>query len=68
MKQISPIDKISYGRLLQRMQRSEDREELREYAANMMECAAKMEAKAQELDKRAEWARENQNKSSQFCY
>lgn len=68
MKTIPPVDKISYGRVMQALMRCEDREELRTYAANMRDCAMKMEAKAQELDKRAEWARENNNKGSQFRY
>lgn len=68
MNKINPMDKVAYARAVTAMMRSEDREELREYAANMRDCASKMEAKAQELDKRAEWARENNNKGSQFRY
>lgn len=59
MNTIRPMEKVAYARAVTAMMRSEDREELREYAANMRDCAAKMEAKARELDKRAEWAREN---------
>lgn len=69
MKRISPMDKVGYARLFTAMQRSEDKEELREYAKSMRDCAAKLEAKAQELEKREQWAKENKNNSnSQFRY
>lgn len=68
MNKINPMDKVAYARAVTAMLRCEDREELREYAASMRDCAAKMEAKAQELDKREQWARENQNRNSQFRY
>lgn len=61
MKRISPMEKVGYARLFTAMQRSEDKEELREYAEAMRECAAKLEARAAELEKRAQWAKENNN-------
>lgn len=54
MKRISPIDKLSYARLFASMQKSEDKEELRQYAANMRKCADLMDTKAKELERRAE--------------